>query len=95
VGTVHYARRLPPLVLTDRTLQHLHIVITAKLRLRQPFFLMMPTPDGISRVAVWIDTSIPLSFSYDTSESVPLNRAWLADMLEHSNETTAVLTSEP
>jgi len=68
----------------DRTLAHLKVAITIKLR-RQESFLMswtVPAERGGGRVSIWLTPSIPLSFRFAGSRAPQLNRHWLAVLNE-------------
>lgn len=63
----------------DRTLAHLKVAITMKLR-RQESFLMSwvnPAEKGGGRVSIWLAPSIPLTFRFSGSRVPTLNKEWL------------------
>lgn len=71
----------------DRTLAHLKVAITIKLR-RQESFLMSwvnPAERGGGRVSIWLTPTIPLVFRFSGSRSPQLNKAWLEVLNDHSN----------
>lgn len=71
----------------DRTLAHLKVAITLKLR-RQECFLMSwvnPPEKGGGRVSLWLTPNIPLAFRFAGSRAPRLSKAWLAVMNELSN----------
>lgn len=71
----------------DRTLAHLKVAITLKLR-RQECFLMSwtnPAERGGGRVSIWLTPNIPLTFRFAGSRSPKLNKSWIAVMNELSN----------
>ncbi|XPP25480.1 MAG: hypothetical protein ACNYNX_07415 [Leucobacter sp.] len=71
----------------DRTLAHLKVAITLKLR-RQECFLMSwvnPPEKGGGRVSIWLTPNIPLAFRFAGSRAPRLSKAWLAVMNELSN----------
>ncbi|MGD9607093.1 MAG: hypothetical protein AB7V10_06390 [Leucobacter sp.] len=71
----------------DRTLAHLKVAITMKLR-RQESFLMSwvnPPERGGGRVSIWLTPSIPLAFRFAGSRAPKLNTAWLTVMNDLSN----------
>lgn len=71
----------------DRTLAHLKVAITMKLR-RQESFLMSwvnPPEKGGGRLSVWLTPSIPLAFRFSGSRAPKLNKEWLEVMNELSN----------
>lgn len=71
----------------DRTLAHLKVAITMKLR-RQESFLMSwvnPAERGGGRVSIWLAPSIPIAFRFSGSRAPQLNKDWLDLLGEHSN----------
>ncbi len=71
----------------DRTLAHLKVAITMKLR-RQESFLMSwvnPAEKGGGRVSIWLTPNIPIAFRFSGSRSPELNRDWLEVMNDLSN----------
>ena len=71
----------------DRTLAHLKVAITIKLR-RQESFLMswsVPVERGGGRVSIWLTPSIPLSFRFAGSRAPQLDKHWLSVLNELSN----------
>lgn len=63
----------------DRTLTHLQLVITAKLRRGEPFpFSWREDPSvGGGRTTVWMQPSGSLVFKYYGSRQPSINRAWI------------------
>jgi hypothetical protein len=81
----------------DRVLAHLKVVIAAKLRRQESFFLSWAyEPDaGSGRVSLWLAPSIPLQFRFYGSRQPQLNRAWLEVLTELSHTTRGlVIVSE-
>lgn len=66
----------------ERTLAHLKIAITAKLRVRESFLLnwTVPSDRGSGRMSLWISPDVPLTFLFSDSRPPQLNRAWLDAM---------------
>lgn len=82
----------------DRALLHLQVVITAKLRRRENFFLswIQPVERGSGRHAIWIDNGIPLHFFYNGSRLAAINREWIEVMLTASSKAGGlILGDEP
>lgn len=72
----------------DRTLAHLKLAITMKLR-RQESFLMSwnnPAERGGGRVSVWLTPNIPLTFRFAGSRAPQVNKNWL-DVLNELSHT--------
>lgn len=63
----------------ERTLAHLKIAITVKLRRRESFLLnwVVPSSDGSGRVSLWIASGVPISFSFREQRPPELNNVWL------------------
>ncbi|KKI16860.1 MULTISPECIES: DUF7882 family protein [unclassified Leucobacter] len=77
----------------DRTLAHLKVAITTKLR-RQESFLMSwvhPAERGGGRLSVWLAPSIPLVFRFSGSRPPQLNRHWIEVLTEHSHTARGLL----
>jgi hypothetical protein len=82
----------------DRTLAHLKIAITSKLRLQESFLLSwrIPAELGGGRVSVWISPAIPLQFLFQAPNPPALNRKWLEALARssHSARGMVVLAEE-
>ncbi|WP_309064519.1 DUF7882 family protein [Microbacterium sp.] len=63
----------------DRALQHLQLVIAAKLRRGEPFaFTWREDPStGGGRTSVWVHRRSSMVFKYDTSRTNAINRDWI------------------
>lgn len=71
----------------DRTLAHLKIVITSKLR-RQESFLMswvLPPERGGGRMSLWLTPSVPLIFRFAGSRTPQLDKHWISVLQELSH----------
>jgi len=86
MGYLHYGG-LHEYEFEDRTLAHLKLAITAKLRRQESFLLswVNPPEKGGGRVSLWLSPSIPLAFRFSGSRPPTLNRDWLDLMIELSN----------
>ena len=71
----------------DRALQHLQIVITAKLRRRESFvFSWNDSADiGSGRSSIWLDPSSTLYYRYFGSRIPAINREWIDILMESAN----------
>lgn len=71
----------------DRTLGHLKVAITTKLRRQEHFLLNWVTPAdrGGGRLSLWLAPSIPLVFKFSGSQPLALNTVWLAALNDLSN----------
>lgn len=63
----------------ERTLAHLKIAITVKLRQRESFLLnwVVPSGAGSGRRSLWVSPDVPLTFRFRDPTPPPLNRVWL------------------
>lgn len=80
----------------DRTLAHLKIAITMKLRRQESFLLSWSNPAerGGGRTSIWLNPGIPLTFRFSGSRPPQLNKEWLETLCELSN-TAQGLTVVP
>ncbi|MBO0982699.1 hypothetical protein [Rathayibacter sp. SD072] len=81
----------------DRTLAHVKLALTAKLRRQESFLLSWPisVDEGSGRASLWIAPSIPLQFQFSGSRPPAINRAWIVAMLETShNDRGLVIVPE-
>ncbi|WP_348790032.1 hypothetical protein [Leifsonia sp. NPDC080035] len=81
----------------DRTLQHLQVVITTKLRRRESFaFSWVPAFESAGRETIWIDNGLPLRFRYDEPAVPAINRDWLEVLMEGTHRPSGLtLLPEP
>jgi len=73
----------------DRTLVHLQLAISTKLRRRESFFLTwaVPIEQGSGMHTIWIDNGIPIHFYYSASRPTDINRAWLEALVVSSGRS--------
>lgn len=71
----------------DRTLAHLKVAITTKLRRQECFLLSWNTPveQGSGRVSLWLSPHIPLIFRFSGSRSPQMSQSWLNVLSELAN----------
>lgn len=71
----------------DRTLAHLKIAVTSKLRLQESFLLSwsVPVEQGSGRISLWLSPAIPIQFLYSASAPPALNRRWLEALAQSSH----------
>ncbi|MGO4594889.1 hypothetical protein AB4Z18_13830 [Leifsonia sp. 2TAF2] len=86
MGTLEYDGK--SYELEDRTLFHLQIAISTKLRRRENFFLTWPVQHemGSGRHTVWVDNGVPLHFHYTGSRHPTLNREWVEALLDSASQ---------
>ena len=73
----------------DRTLSHVKIAITTKLRRHEAFLVSweVPLEKGSGRVSLWISREVPLAFLFDGSRPPRLNERWMEALLVTSHRT--------
>ena len=71
----------------DRTLTHLKVAISMKLRRQESFLLNWSNSakQGSGRMSLWLSPSIPLMFRFVGSRSPELNEQWVSVLHELSN----------
>lgn len=72
----------PPFDFDDRVLSHVKIVVGAKLRRKESFYLgwTVPSEKGSGRIAIWLSPSIPLQFRFRSTAPGHINRVWIHAM---------------
>jgi hypothetical protein len=96
VGSLEYGGR--EFEFDDRTLTHLQIVFSTKLRRGENFFFswVQPLERGSGRHAIWIDNGTAIHFSYGGSRLPAVNRDWIEALLASSGRTAGLqLVPEP
>jgi len=96
VGQIHYGGS-QTVIIQDRALAHLQVVISTKLRRSESFTLSWrhtnDEPNG--RSTIWLSPSIPLRFTFDQTEPIELNRAWLEELAQSASSSSGItLTAE-
>jgi len=76
----------------DRTLAHLKVAITAKLRRGESFLLGWSARpgEGAGRVSLWLSPEIPLVYRFADPDPVELNRRWLAALTHSAMSATGM-----
>lgn len=82
----------------DRTLAHLKVAISMKLR-RQECFLMSwtnPVEKGSGRTSIWLAPNIPIIFRFAGSRAPQLNEDWITVLheLSHTPRGLIVLSEQ-
>lgn len=77
----------------DRTLSHLKIAITSKLRLQEGFLLSwrVAPEDGGGRISIWLSPAIQLQFLFNEPVPPPLNPKWLESLSRSSHGTRGMV----
>ncbi|MBC7723770.1 MAG: ATP-dependent DNA ligase [Burkholderiaceae bacterium] len=87
MGVLRYGSDGMEVDIDDRSLAHLQIVMTSKLR-RGEAFLFSWTNSltiGSGRSSIWIDPAIPLYFRYFHNGGAEINREWLEALMDSAN----------
>jgi len=98
VGKLLYGSSKLEIEFDDRVLAHLQIVIATKLRRHEGFFFSWRDDPalGDGRSSIWIESSIPLLFRFAGSERQQLNREWIDELTDSSNQSQGLmLIAEP
>ena len=82
-------------IFDDRPLAHLQLVVGAKLRRGESFFLSWQeqTDAAGGRSTIWCSPAIPLIFRYNGGRMPEINRAWLDILIASSNSAQGLLLS--
>jgi hypothetical protein len=89
MGHLLYGSPPTQLDIDDRTLAHLQIVITSKLRRNESFTLTIPADAtvGTGRRTLWVHCTIPIQFSYFGSRMPAINGTWIDALMRTANST--------
>lgn len=82
----------------DRVLAHLQLVIGAKLRRGESFFMSWKDDPAIGdgRSTLWLYPSVPLAFKFAGSRPPAVNRAWIEALMLTANSTAGLqIVPEP
>ncbi len=93
MGTLYYGSPETAIEIEDRTLAHLKIVITTKLRRDESFTVSWKHPESQpeGRSTIWLHPSIPLRFVFDDPEQPPLSRKWIDDLAHSSHSSGGIV----
>lgn len=98
MGKILYGDAGMEIVFDDRAMAHLQLVIGAKLRRGESFFLSWKDDPSVGdgRSSIWLSAAIPLYFRYSGSKPVVINREWLETLTLSANSTAGLqFTPEP
>jgi hypothetical protein len=92
VGTLYYGGFGTPIGIGDRTLAHVKVAITTKLRRGESFTLSWRHPDDQAhgRSTVWLHPSIALRFVFDDPESPEMSRDWIEELMRAANSAGGI-----
>lgn len=93
MGTLYYGGSAEPIDMNDRTLAHLKIVISSKLRRSESFTVSWDHSSGdvVARTSLWLHPSIPLRFVFDDVSKVQLDREWLESLATAAHSASGVV----
>lgn len=93
MGTLIYG--YTEIAIDDRSLQHLQIVITAKLRRHESFVLswINAVENGSGRTSIWIDVGIPIIYQFDGNRTPNIDRDWLDELMKSANSGQGLIFS--
>lgn len=91
MGRLIYDHIGPAVEIDERTLAHLQVVITTKLRRHESFTLSWTRPDEFGRTTIWIHPAIPVKFDFDDAEPTDLNRAWIQRLVDSANNGGGII----
>jgi hypothetical protein len=97
VGTLTYDSAITA-DFDDRTLAHLQVVIGAKLRRGESFYLSWKDDPAIGdgRSVIWINPTISIAYKYFGSRAPAINRAWVDEMMLAANSPAGLhIMAEP
>jgi hypothetical protein len=92
VAYLYYGGESDPLEFPDELLAHLKVVISTKLRRRESFMLSWQHAGAGNpgRTTLWLQSSIPLRFVFDSPDPAALDAALLRRLGEQANTSTGV-----
>jgi len=80
----------------DRTLAHLQVVIGAKLRRSESFFFSWKAGAVDGHTSIWMQPTIPLSFTYSENRTPAINRTWIDSLMDVANSPSGLrIVPEP
>lgn len=93
MGFLHYGADKHPIEIDDRTLAHLKVVVTTKLRRNESFTLTWKYTDdnGERRTALWLQPAIPLRFEYAATDTEVLDPDLLQQFAEAANTNAGIV----
>lgn len=93
MGTIYYGGSATPIHIEDRTLAHLKVVIATKLRRDESFTLSWTHPDDQprGRSTIWLHSSIPLRFVFESPEPEELSREWVDKLAQSANSSGGMM----
>ena len=89
MGRLYYGNGTDAIEMPDRTLTHLRVLATTKLRRSESFSVSWRHVDGVpgGRSTIWLHCSIPLRFELDSAETEQLDRDYLEQMAKAASSS--------
>lgn len=88
MGKIIYGNSGVEMVLDDRPLNHVRVVVLAKLRRGESFALSWENDRG--HHTMWLHPAIPLCFSFSGKRRPSLNRAWVDELMRTANSANGL-----
>lgn len=90
---MYYGGSATAIEIEDRTLAHLKMVISTKLRRGESFTVSWQHPDDQprGRTTIWLHPSIPLRFVFEDPNPAELSRDWLEELNNSAHSSGGIL----
>jgi len=90
---LYYGGSASPVRIDERSLAHLKVVMSTKLRRNESFTLTWRHPDDEpeGRSTIWVHPSIPLRFRFDAPEPPALCREWIEELAASANSSGGIV----
>lgn len=77
----------------DVVLAHLEVAIFAKLQRKESFALTWreSRANGSGRSTIWLDSTLPIRFHYDSPRPPAINREWLRRLTDAANSNGGLI----
>ncbi len=96
MGKFTYGTMATSVDIEDRTLAHLRIAVTTKLRRSESFVFDVEMGDGLGRRSFWMHPSVPLQFHFHGSRAPRINTAWVEALVQTAGSPAGlVIVPEP
>jgi hypothetical protein len=96
MGTLYYGAVRTPITVEDRTLAHVKVLITSKLRRNESFLLSWtePVDTGSGRGSVWIHPYLDIIYRFDGGTQPALDRELLDQMAMEASSSSGLRVEE-
>jgi hypothetical protein len=80
----------------DRVLAHVQVILSAKMRRRESFFLSWANPGSeAGSHMVWMHESVPVHIQFSSTKLPSINRDWINSLMKDATTGTVHLAEEP